>query len=254
MRYFFIRFRRSFTEGVVSIFLLSGSFAYAQSSQSTPPPFGMSKSTAGAVVGALLGAGSGAIIGSHRGKAAQGAAIGAGIGALGGYATGHQIESQDQALDEQDRVIEQQRRELAKNREILEELKRRQLDARETDRGIVVNLPEVLFEFGSNRLTPAAREKVFHIASVLKEKTSQRRVSIEGHTDAIGSDSYNLALSERRAQAVAQALVNNGLREKRLKTHGFGKKYPAAPNTREDGTDNPSGRAKNRRVQVVIEN
>jgi len=226
----------------------------AQASQGNNTPFGMSKSTAGAIAGALLGAGSGAIIGSHKGKAGQGAAIGAGLGAVGGYMVGHQIESQDQSLDEQDRAIEQQRQELARNREIIEELKRQKLEARETNRGVVVNLPEVLFEFNSNRLTPAARDKVSHIADVLNTKTGERRVSIEGHTDAIGSESYNLALSERRAQAVAQELSFDGVRQARLTTHGFGKKYPVAPNTQANGADNPSGRAKNRRVEVVIEN
>jgi len=217
-------------------------------------PFGMSKSTAGAIAGALLGAGSGAIIGSHKGKAGPGALIGAGVGAVGGYLTGRQIEAQDQALDDQDRLIEQQRKELARNREILEELKRQKLDARETDRGVVVNLPDVLFEFNSARLTAEARDKVSHIASVLKDRAGSRRVAIEGHTDSIGSESYNQALSEKRAQSVAQELVHDGVREARLATRGFGEKYPVAPNTLENGADNPSGRAKNRRVEVVIEN
>src|SRR5262249_51351832 len=138
----------------------------AQANQGTNTPFGVSKSTAGAIAGALLGAGSGAIIGSHRGNAGPGAAIGVGVGAVGGYMVGHQIESQDQALDEQDRAIERQRQELARNRELIEELKRQRLDARETDRGVVVNLPAVLFEFNSNRLTPEAHDKVSHIADV----------------------------------------------------------------------------------------
>jgi outer membrane protein OmpA-like peptidoglycan-associated protein len=226
----------------------------AQANQGNNTPFGVSKSTAGAIAGALLGAGSGAIIGSHRGNAGPGAAIGAGLGAVGGYVVGHQIESQDQSLDEQDRALERQRQELARNRELLEELKRQKLDARETNRGVVVNLPAVLFEFNSNRLTAEAHDKVSHIADVLERKTGDRRVSIEGHTDAIGSESYNLALSERRAQAVAQELASDGVRKARLATHGFGKKYPVAPNIQANGADNPSGRAKNRRVEVVIEN
>jgi len=243
----------SFSDGRESL-SPAPSLLIAQASQGNNTPFGVSKSTAGAIAGALLGAGSGAIIGSHKGKAGPGAAIGAGLGAVGGYVVGHQIESQDQSLDEQDRAIERQRQELARNRELLEELKRQKLEARETNRGVVVNLPEVLFEFNSNRLTAEARDKVSHIADVLKAKTGDRRVSIEGHTDAIGSESYNLALSERRAQAVAQDLVSDGVRETRLATHGFGKKYPVAPNIQENGADNPSGRAKNRRVEVVIEN
>lgn len=223
-------------------------------SSSVDMPFGMSKSTAGAVTGAILGAGSGAIIGSHKGRPGKGALIGAGLGAVGGYLTGRQIEAQDQALDVQDQSIKQQQQEIARNREIIEELKRQKLEARETKRGVVVNLPDVLFQFNSSRLTVDAHDKVSHIASILNKKARTRRVSVEGHTDAIGSDSYNLALSEQRAQAVARELSTDGVRAQRLATRGFGEKYPVAPNTREDGTDNPNGRAKNRRVEVVIEN
>jgi len=216
-------------------------------------PLGVSKSTAGAITGALLGAGTGAIIGSHKGKAGKGALLGAGLGAVGGYLTGRQIEAQDQALEAQDQIIEQQRQAIVKNREILKELKRQKLDARETDRGIVVNLPDVLFEFNSHRLSAGAREKVAHIASVLKNQASNRNVSVEGHTDAIGSESYNQALSERRAEAVTRELAEDGVREARLTTRGFGERYPVAPNLHEDGADNPRGRAKNRRVEVIIE-
>ncbi len=217
-------------------------------------PFGVSKSTAGAILGGLLGAGSGAIIGSHKGKAGPGAAIGAGLGAVGGYAVGRQIESGDQALDAQGQLIEQQRQEIARNRALLEELKRHKLDARETERGVVVNLPDVLFEFNSARLTAEAQDKVGHIASVLKDRGKDRRVSVEGHADAIGSEAYNLALSEHRAESVAHELSYDGVREARLTTKGYGKKYPVAPNTNPNGSDNPSGRAKNRRVEVVIAN
>jgi outer membrane protein OmpA-like peptidoglycan-associated protein len=223
-------------------------------SGSADVPFGVSKSTAGAITGAILGAGSGAIIGSHKGRAGKGALIGAGLGAVGGYLTGRQIEAQDQALDVQDQSIKQQQQEIARNREIIEELKRQKLDVKETKRGVVVNLPDVLFQFNSSRLTSDAQDKVSHIASILGKRAAARRVSIEGHTDSIGSDSYNLALSEQRAQAVARELSTGGVHEQRLATRGFGEKYPVAPNTREDGADNPSGRAKNRRVEVVIEN
>jgi len=228
-----------------------------QSSQPQPgygTPLGVSKSTAGAITGALIGAGTGAMIGSHKGKAGKGALIGAGLGAVGGYLTGRQIEARDQALDVQDQLILQQQQELAKNRQILEELKRQKLDARETDRGVVVNLPDVLFEFNSHRLTSGARGKVARIASVLKDRAGDRQIAIEGHTDSIGSESYNQALSEHRAAAVAQELSLDGVRESRLTKRGYGERYPVAPNTRADGSDNPNGRAKNRRVEVIIAN
>jgi outer membrane protein OmpA-like peptidoglycan-associated protein len=217
-------------------------------------PFGMSKSTAGAIAGAVLGAGSGAIVGSHKGKAGRGALIGGGLGALGGYMAGRQFENQDAALDSQDQVLENQRQEIARNRQLIEELKRKRLDARETERGVVVNLPDVLFEYKKASLTASARDKVAFIADVLNKRGGNRHVSIEGHADAIGSESFNQALSQRRAQSVAQELAYNGLADSRLTPRGYGEKYPVAPNTNADGSDNPSGRAKNRRVEVVIEN
>jgi len=225
-----------------------------QASPGYGTPFGVSKSTAGAVAGALMGAASGAIIGSHRGKAGPGAAIGAGVGAVSGYLVGRQIEGQDQALNGQEQVIARQRQEIARNRALLEELKRRNLDARETERGVVVNLSDVLFQFNSARLTPEAQSKVAHIATALKHRAGERQVSVEGHADAIGSEPYNLALSQHRAEAVTRELSYEGVPEGRLAARGYGEKYPVAPNTTPDGSDNSAGRAKNRRVEVVIEN
>ena len=233
-----------------------------QPSQAPPPtpapssgtPFGMRKSTAGALTGAVLGAGTGAIVGSHKGRAGKGALIGGGVGALGGYLVGKQIENQDSALDSEEQVILQQRQEIARNRELIEDLKRRKLDARETKRGVVVNLPDVLFEYNKASLTRDAQGKVGDIAEILEQRAPNRRVSVEGHADAIGGQAYNLRLSQNRAESVAQELADNGVRNNRLQTKGFGEKYPVAPNTRANGADNPSGRAKNRRVEVVIEN
>lgn len=237
-----------------------GRYEQRQPYQTPPPapgygtPFGMRKSTAGALTGAVLGAGSGAIVGSHKGKAGEGALIGAGVGALGGYMMGKQIENQDSALDGEEQVINQQRQEIARNRELIEELKRRKLDARETKRGVVVNLPDVLFEYNKANLTRDAQGKVAYIAEVLERRAPNRQVSVEGHADAIGGASYNLRLSQHRAETVAQELADSGVRDNRLQAKGFGEQYPVAPNTRANGADNPSGRAKNRRVEVVIEN
>lgn len=236
---------------------------YPSSPQSSPPsgsqqgtgtPFGLQESAAGALVGAVVGAGSGAIIGSHKGKAGQGAAIGAGLGAVSGYLVGRQLQQRSQSLTAQQQIIEEQRQAIARNRALLEELKRRNLDARETPRGVVVNLPDILFAFNSARLAPAARSEVDHIAQVLNTQGRSRRISVEGHTDAIGSDTYNQTLSERRAASVAQALVYQGVESTRLTRHGYGEKYPVAPNVHADGSDNPAGRTKNRRVEVVIAN
>jgi outer membrane protein OmpA-like peptidoglycan-associated protein len=167
---------------------------------------------------------------------------------VGGAVVGDQIQAQDQQLD-------QREEELARNRALIEELKRRQLDVRETRRGVVVNLPDILFEFGKADLTRDSRAKVHDVADVLRQPNVRNRtVSVEGHTDSIGSDEYNLRLSQRRAEAVAGALAANGVDERRVRTKGLGKRYPIAPNQNPDGSDNPAGRAKNRRVEVIIEN
>jgi outer membrane protein OmpA-like peptidoglycan-associated protein len=119
----------------------------------------------------------------------------------------------------------------------------------------VVNLPDILFEFNKSALTSDARAKVRDIGDILNsQKVSHRRVSVEGHTDSIGSEEYNQRLSERRAEAVGSAIRSSEVDSSRLQTRGFGKKYPIAPNQNSDGSDNPAGRAKNRRVEVIIEN
>ena len=208
----------------------------------------------GTIVGTGLGAATGAIIGAAVGNPAAGAAIGGAVGAAGGALVGNELQKREQVANENEQVIAQQRQELAKNRELLEELKKQNLEARETERGVVVNLPDVLFEFGKANLTSGARDKTRDIAGVLTNQAQGRRVSIEGHTDSIGSDSANQALSERRADSVAAALENEGVPRERIATKGYGKRYPVAPNRNSDGTDNPSGRTKNRRVEVIIEN
>lgn len=208
----------------------------------------------GALVGGGLGAATGAIIGSATGNPGAGAAIGGALGGVTGGVLGDQLQQREQLSLAQQRQIESQRSELARNRELLEELKRQQLDASETDRGVVVNLPDVLFEFGKANLTPFAWEKVRRIATVLNDHARQRQVAVEGHTDSIGSEAFNQQLSERRAASVRIALEDSGVSRQRLTSSGFGERYPVAPNSNTDGTDNPTARAKNRRVEVVIQN
>ena len=205
-------------------------------------------------MGGGLGAATGAIIGAATGNPGAGAAIGGALGAVGGGLLGDQLQKREQVTTEQQQQIEQQKQELARNRELLEELKKQNLEARETERGVVVNLPDVLFEFGKADLTGEARVKVRSIADVLNEQAKNRRVAVEGHTDSIGSDAFNQKLSERRAENVANALESAGVNNQRVTVKGYGKRYPVAQNTNPDGTDNPAGRAKNRRVEVVIEN
>jgi len=208
----------------------------------------------GVLAGGGLGAATGAIIGSAVGNPGAGAAIGGALGGVGGGLVGDQLQRREETASEQQQIIDQQRQELARNRELLEELRGQNLEARETERGVVVNLPDVLFAFARDDLTLSAQEKVHDIAGVLNDRARDRQIAVEGHTDAIGSDLFNRQLSERRAESVAIALADSGVSRNRITTQGFGKRYPVAPNANPDGTDNPIGREKNRRVEVVIQN
>jgi outer membrane protein OmpA-like peptidoglycan-associated protein len=113
----------------------------------------------------------------------------------------------------------------------------------------VIRLPgDVLFAFGSAELTPAAREAIAAVDDEIGGGTGT--VTIEGHTDAIGSDADNQALSERRAAAVRGALeaaLGSGYQYTSV---GFGETRPVAPNAKPDGSDDPDGRALNRRVEI----
>jgi len=127
------------------------------------------------------------------------------------------------------------------------------LKADVTPERIRVNLSaDVLFDFDKADLKPAAEGSLGELVTVVKAYPDAT-IDIEGHTDAKGADAYNQALSERRAAAVAQWLVAHGAGDaSRLRTKGWGRTRPIAPNTKADGSDDPEGRAKNRRVEVVV--
>ncbi len=109
---------------------------------------------------------------------------------------------------------------------------------------------DFLFDFDRAELRPEADAALAQVAA--RVSTANKAVLIEGHTDAKGTESYNQGLSERRAGAVRVALVGRGLPGEWLRIRGLGKSYPVAPNQRADGSDDPDGRQKNRRVEVVI--
>jgi outer membrane protein OmpA-like peptidoglycan-associated protein len=115
----------------------------------------------------------------------------------------------------------------------------------------VVNLPDILFAFGRADLTAGAQAKVQAMAGVLNGPARGRRVSVEGHADSRECDDQRPSLA--RAEAVARALTAHGVSASRIKTRGDGRRFPVAPNATPSGADNPAGRAKNRRVGVVIE-
>jgi outer membrane protein OmpA-like peptidoglycan-associated protein len=119
------------------------------------------------------------------------------------------------------------------------------LQAKKTDRGMVVTLGDVLFDTGQATLKPGADLVLGRLATYLSANP-HTKIMIEGHTDSRGSDEYNEALSERRAQAVADALATRGIAQDNLRTRGRGKAFPVASN------DTPEGRQQNRRVEIVF--
>lgn len=120
-----------------------------------------------------------------------------------------------------------------------------ELQAKQTERGLLVTLGDMLFEFGRADIRPAAQPALSKLADFLN-RHPERHVLIEGYTDSIGSPSFNEGLSRRRADAVAAALVGLGVASQRLSSVGYGMAYPVASNN----TD--SNRALNRRVEIYI--
>jgi len=119
------------------------------------------------------------------------------------------------------------------------------LQAKQTDRGMVMTLSDVLFDTGQSTLKPGADRALDRLAQFLKDSPNSA-VLIEGHTDSVGTDDYNLALSQRRAESVADALSSRGISSDRIRTKGLGKAYPVASN------DTQAGRQQNRRVEIVF--
>ncbi|NOJ99271.1 OmpA family protein, partial [Corallococcus coralloides] len=115
----------------------------------------------------------------------------------------------------------------------------------QTERGLLVTLGDVLFAFNKAELSAQAAPRLDKLANFLRQ-FPDRKLIIEGHTDSVGGDAYNQELSERRAQAVQNALVQRGVAPDRITARGYGKTYPVADNA------SPEGRAMNRRVEIVI--
>jgi outer membrane protein OmpA-like peptidoglycan-associated protein len=204
----------------------------------------------GAGIGALGGAAAGGIIGSAVGHPGAGAAIGGVLGLGAGALVGDQLQGQEMKQQEQQAKLDQQRQEIERNRALLEELKKRNIEARETDRGVMVNLPSVNFEFDRAELTSEGRNRVNQIASIVNRQASGRRLSVEGHASRERADqeAYNQQLSERRAHTVADSLSAEGVDRNRITSRGLGTGSPVASN------DTEQGRQRNRRVEVIIEN
>ncbi|WP_138431228.1 OmpA family protein [Fodinibius saliphilus] len=120
-----------------------------------------------------------------------------------------------------------------------------ELEAQRTERGLVLTLGDVLFDFDKATLKPGGERAANNLAQFLKEYP-ERNVMIEGFTDIVGSADYNKKLSRRRANAVKRELIGQGISATRIQIRGYGEKYPVASNETE------AGRQQNRRVEVII--
>lgn len=184
----------------------------------------LSKTEQGAAIGAGAGAVIGGAVGSKYGGTAKGAIIGAAVGGTAGAIIGNQMDRQAEEL-EQD------------------------LDGAEVDRvgeGIAVKFENsLMFDFDSAQLRSPARTELSDLAGNLQEYPNTDLVVV-GHTDAVGSESYNLGLSQRRASAAAEYLMSQGVAPSRITTIGKGELEPIASN------DTDIGRQENRRVEVAI--
>jgi outer membrane protein OmpA-like peptidoglycan-associated protein len=119
------------------------------------------------------------------------------------------------------------------------------LNAKKTERGLVVTISEVLFDTDRAQIKPGARRSIDKLGAFLKEHP-QRTALVEGYTDSTGSDSHNQELSSRRADAVRAALVELGVQSDRVSSHGYGEAFPVA------GNDDAGGRQLNRRVEIIV--
>jgi outer membrane protein OmpA-like peptidoglycan-associated protein len=124
-----------------------------------------------------------------------------------------------------------------------EELKA--LQAKKTDRGMILTLGDVLFDTGKSTLKPGAYSTIDKLAQVLKQ-SPDRKLLIEGHTDSTGSDATNMALSQQRALSVQAALMERGVSAQQIAAVGKGESTPVASN------DNAGGRQQNRRVELIF--
>jgi outer membrane protein OmpA-like peptidoglycan-associated protein len=163
------------------------------------------------------------------------------------------------AIDKKQTALERERIELEKKsielqkRELALEKERQEFEAQQNGRSLSMNLSgDLLFDYDKATLKPEAEQALKKVAVVLSQ-FPESHVTVEGFTDSKGTESKNLQLSRERAQAVKDWLVKNGSAEASISTKGFGEKYPVASNTSDNGTDNPLGRALNRRVSIIVE-
>lgn len=156
-------------------------------------------------------------------------------------------------LDRQRIELEKKSLEL-KQKELDLEKARQEFQAQQSARSLSMNLSgDVLFDYDKAVLKPEAEQALKKVAVVLSQ-FPESKVTVEGYTDSKGTKGANMQLSRERAQSVKDWLVKNGgIAVGSISTKGYGEQYPIAPNTNPNGTDNPLGRALNRRVSIIVE-
>jgi outer membrane protein OmpA-like peptidoglycan-associated protein len=182
------------------------------------------KEKSGVVIGAATGAAAGVVVGHNTGSTARGAIIGAVLGGTAGGIIGHQMDQ--------------------KAKEITASVPGATVTR--VGEGLVVTFDSgLLFDFNSDKLRPEARTNLDNLAANLSSFGDSKLLPV-GHTDSVGTASYNLALSERRALAVGTYLTNKGVPSTRVTVTGRGETEPVQPNATEEG------RRANRRVEVAV--
>jgi outer membrane protein OmpA-like peptidoglycan-associated protein len=206
----------------LSIVVLAALLAVSCASSQDDPN---AKAKRGAGVGAAAGAVVGAIIGNQAGGAGKtGAVVGAAAGAAIGAAVGHRMDQQQKELQQIPGV------------EV----------TRPAENEIAVHLTnDILFDFNSAALRPESQSTLRDLASNF-QRYPDETISVEGHTDNVGSAAYNQTLSENRAYSVKTYLVDQGVPSSRVSAVGYGETRPKASNT------TPEGRQLNRRVEIHI--
>ncbi len=186
----------------------------------------VSKTVKGAGIGAFAGAALGALTGDNGKDRRKRALIGAGVGALAGGAVGQYMDRQESKLRAQ--------------------LQGTGVSVTRSGENIVLNMPgNVTFATGSADLNAGFFGVLDSVALVLKEY-DKTIIDVAGHTDSVGSEQTNQALSERRASTVGSYLQSKGVSDQRIETVGYGKTHPVTTN------DTPDGRQQNRRVELTL--
>jgi outer membrane protein OmpA-like peptidoglycan-associated protein len=149
------------------------------------------------------------------------------------------------AAAESDRLRQQAEQSQAQLRQQLLDQFNSILQTRDTARGLIVNMSDVLFDTGKYTLRPGAREKLAKVSGIIMSHPGLK-IQVEGHTDSVGGDEYNMQLSQNRANAVRGYLVEQGVQPGNVSAEGFGKTLPVADNS------TAAGRQMNRRVELVV--